>query len=361
MAMKPEPKKYYEAPIALGFTPSDGDLIGGTINGVEVNGQWIGESKGVILYRGGNADTYKTGNTNVPCCAIVFRNEKAVISLEQDSAPTTDYELHLYRYVPASIVQIPQMYVEGLEETTANANQALETATAAKSTAETAQSTANTAKTAADDALTKKNGGISEGVIGGSLIKAYESETWYAALGTNGLNFFNGSSTKIGTSIGSSGYSVFGDTDADYIQINPNNGSSTMPYITVSRKNYSMTIYADGRISANNPEKTLKLSADAVVIDHYTSNRPKKIKITIGDDARPTFTDTSNPNNTWTPGDNLPTVTASDKGKFLRVSESGVWTAEEGMIINSSTPDSTKKFKITVDDTGTLSATEVTT
>ena len=193
-----------------------------------------------------------------------------------------------------------------------------------------------------------------------AVVKAYDSETWYAALGSNGLNFFNGSSTKIRTSIGSSGYSVFGDTNADYIQINPNDGSSTMPYITVSRKNYSMTIYADGKISADNPEKTFKLLADAVVIEPYTSDRPKKFKITIGDDARPTFTNTSNPNNTWTPGDNLPTVTASDKGKFLRVSESGVWTAEEGMIINSSTPDSTKKFKITVDDAGTISATEVT-
>ena len=34
--------------------------------------------------------------------------------------------------------------------------------------------------------------------------------------------------------------------------------------------------------------------------------------------------------------------------------------AGSDVIINSSTPDSTKKFKITVDDTGTISATEVT-
>ena len=116
MATVSKPEKYYQAPITLGFTPSDGDLIGGTINGVEVNGQWIGESKRVILYRVRNTDTYKAGgNTNVPFCMIGFRSEKAVISLEQDSAPTTDYELHLYRYVPSGIVQIPREYVEGLE------------------------------------------------------------------------------------------------------------------------------------------------------------------------------------------------------------------------------------------------------
>ena len=59
----------------------------------------------------------------------------------------------------------------------------------------------------------------------------------------------------------------------------------------------------------------------------------------------------------------LPTVTASDSGKFLRVSESGAWEAEaisSEMILASSTPGSTKKFKITVDDSGTISATEVT-
>ena len=147
---------YYEAPITLGFTPSDGDLIRGTINGIEVNGQWIGRSKYATLYR--------EGNTDVSFCVIGFHREKAVISLRQDSAPTTDYEIHLYRYVPASIVQIPQEYVEGLEETTANANQALNNATeaqstanTAKSTAESAQSTANIANGTANEALNNAN------------------------------------------------------------------------------------------------------------------------------------------------------------------------------------------------------------
>lgn len=53
-----------------------------------------------------------------------------------------------------------------------------------------------------------------------------------------------------------------------------------------------------------------------------------------------------------------PRVDQSDNGKILRVS-GGNWAAEE-WTINSSTAGSTKKFKITVDDSGTLSATEVT-
>ena len=42
---------------------------------------------------------------------------------------------------------------------------------------------------------------------------------------------------------------------------------------------------------------------DAGIINSSTPDSTKKFKITIGDDARPTFTDTSDPNNTWTPGD----------------------------------------------------------
>lgn len=37
-----------------------------------------------------------------------------------------------------------------------------------------------------------------------------------------------------------------------------------------------------------------------------------------------------------------------------------LWSiSKDGVVISSSTPNSTKKFKITVDDTGTLKATEV--
>lgn len=56
----------------------------------------------------------------------------------------------------------------------------------------------------------------------------------------------------------------------------------------------------------------------------------------------------------------LPPVTTSDNGKFLQV-VGGTWKASSDVIIPSSTSGSTKKFKITVDDSGTISATEVTT
>ena len=94
----------YVAPITLGFTPSDGDIIEGTINGVNVGGKWIG----------GRAGLDNDSGTNI--CDIRLRGDQAVVTVYQDSAPTTDYELHLYRYVPAGIVKNPKEYVEGLEE-----------------------------------------------------------------------------------------------------------------------------------------------------------------------------------------------------------------------------------------------------
>lgn len=48
-----------------------------------------------------------------------------------------------------------------------------------------------------------------------------------------------------------------------------------------------------------------------------------------------------------------------NSGKFLMVGDDGI-VAPSDLILPSSTTDSTKKFKITVDDSGTISATEVT-
>ena len=57
-------------------------------------------------------------------------------------------------------------------------------------------------------------------------------------------------------------------------------------------------------------------------------------------------------------------VYASDKTDDqtvpVSIDKNGYLWCKDAGIINSSTPDSTKKFKITVDDTGTISATEVT-
>ena len=93
----------YRTPITLGFTPTDGDIIRGTVNGVEVSGEWMDGR--VELRNDYDESIYE----------VKFFGENAAFCVDKDSAPTTDYELHLYRYDPASIVKIPREYVEGME------------------------------------------------------------------------------------------------------------------------------------------------------------------------------------------------------------------------------------------------------
>ena len=65
----------------------------------------------------------------------------------------------------------------------------------------------------------------------------------------------------------------------------------------------------------------------ALILPSSTTGSTKKFKITVDDSGAPTITNESDSTNTWKPT-NLPTVTASDAGKFLRVSDAGEWVAE---------------------------------
>lgn len=259
-------EKAYEAPITLGFTPADGDLIGGTINGVEVNGQWIGGSRKAILYR--------EGNTDVPFCMIGFLGEKSVFLVQQASAPTTDYELHLYRYVPASIVQIPQEYVEGLEETTANANQALETATAAQSTATEITNVVQPADTYNNGIKIKTYIGFTNvlGQYGSPATSSDINGRLYLRKSSDqtGVNLVIDNGTGVGTgvngaSIGSDGL-MLGKNSKIYAPVTP---SSYDPIISIYNDDYRA--YVEFTKSA------------CLVLPSSTTNSTKKFKITVDD------------------------------------------------------------------------------
>ena len=53
-------------------------------------------------------------------------------------------------------------------------------------------------------------------------------------------------------------------------------------------------------------------------------------------------------------------VTSLSRQTITPIAEEFLPSEVNGLIMNSSAPDSTKKFRITVDDNGTISATEVT-
>ena len=90
-------------------------------------------------------------------------------------------------------------------------------------------------------------------------------------------------------------------------------------------------------MTAGKGEFTLML-IDGLTIKSSTDGSTKKFRITVDDSGAPTITNESDSTNTWKPI-NLPTVTASDAGKFLRVSDTGEWAKEEVTIPDAVTDD----------------------
>ena len=300
----------YEAPITLGFVPDVGDLIEGTVNGVEVNGECTRARGHAVLYR--------KDNKNVMICEIVFEGGQAFVDVEQESAPTNDYELHLYRYTPKGIVKIPQEYVEGLEETTANTNQALEKATAAQSTADTAKSTAETAKSTAE---TAKSTAETRLMVHG---KSTETTVTIDSLGSSG------SATNI-KNLGA---------------LNIENGSRIS--LTAS------DIYRDENIW-NGYSRSFTLNMNGIVGN-------KQVVLTLLPDGNVQIVNHS--------GVNLTNVTITYhkievQNTYYNMT-SGVWLPPYlccsciYLVSSKHTNNGYPVYKITVDDTGTLKATEVT-
>ena len=63
---------------------------------------------------------------------------------------------------------------------------------------------------------------------------------------------------------------------------------------------------------------TIQRVGDDLIVSSSTFDSDKKFKITVDDSGKPTFTNSSDSADSYTPTD-LPPVTASDSGKFLRV------------------------------------------
>ena len=97
-------------------------------------------------------------------------------------------------------------------------------------------------------------------------------------------------------------------------------------FIAPSSGLYAMYGEGNAALTAGTGEFTL-MGTDGLNIRSSTYGSKKKFRITVDDSGKPTFTNSSDSADSYTPTD-LPTVTASDSGKFLRVSSTGEWVAE---------------------------------
>ena len=263
------------------------------------------------------------------------------------------------KYLPDTIATKSEVEAA---QTTANAAQT--TANAAQTTAENAQSTANAAQTTANAALPKTGGTMSGNLTidtendsfqtiispGGMALQYVPSagdvndELVISGWGTPRIVAREGSDSgfklsDMGLSLGCT------STTKDGIHLRHSNGSSSPGEIVIQHTNLNnhakerISIASTGEIECNNRLKFNcgseievvqplgKTGGSAIILHSSTPNSTKKFKINVDDSGVPTITDKSDSTNTWKPT-NLPTVTSSDSGKFLRVSDTGEWAAE---------------------------------
>jgi hypothetical protein len=235
---------------------------------------------------------------------------------------------------------------------------------ATKSEVEAAQTTANAAQTTANAALPKTGGTMSGNLTidtendsfqtiispGGMALQYVPSagdvndELVISGWGTPRIVAREGSDSgfklsDMGLSLGCT------STTKDGIHLRHSNGSSSPGEIVIQHTNLNnhakerISIASTGEIECNNRLKFNcgseievvqthgKTGGSAIILHSSTPNSTKKFKINVDDSGVPTITDESDSTNTWKPT-NLPTVTSSDSGKFLRVSDTGEWVAE---------------------------------
>ena len=258
-------------------------------------------------------------------------------------------------------------------------------ANTAKSTAEASQTTAETAKTTAEAAQTTANSIMPDWNENDESSRCYIANRSHYTMGQtvitntrkqNGSSMCNdiaylmsqthydpaeydgailkcaGDTFVIGQDVNITKFSF----NAFYIK-NPNNSDKVLLFVDgsgtfgsfrpggVSGSVQSFSFSTDGVYVTHDvtsitfPEQVKKLDdkyipdtiqrvGDDVIINSSTVDSTEKFKITVDDSGTPTVTNTDDSTISWTPTKELPTVTTSDSGKFLRVSETGEWAAE---------------------------------
>lgn len=205
------------------------------------------------------------------------------------------------------------------------------TANNAQSTANAAQTTANTAKTTADAALPKTGGAVS-----GNLTVDAKNDSYRTVIsaGKMALQYVNSAGTASEDMVVISGRntpSIVGDEDGSS-GFNLSNQGLSLGY-TSKNKDGIHLYHSNGSNLAGE-----------IIIQHTNAGNDAKERISIASTGK---------------------ITCNNRLKFdcgseIEVVQTYGQTGGSAIILRSSTANSTKRFRITVDDTGTLTATEVT-
>ena len=307
----------------------------------------------------GNLSIVGAGSDTGEPFIIGIRNGKEIQIVTADTSASHTFSISGFTQ---EVVKIDAKYLPDTVATKSEvkaaqtkANAAQTKANAAQTTANNAQTTANNAQTTADNAQTTANAALER------TVEPYTRSIQMAPLYKNGgFSAWRGVVQEIGYNK-TKGYffaDAF-DTTAlkeedmpkDVFCVNVHVGSqSATAFLTkvvsgdgndlwsvigfaVITDGYYRTgevLYVSSNAISRNETKGLFLTfkaPDSMLLKSSTANSTKQFRVTVDDSGVPTITDESDSTNTWKPT-NLPTVTSSDSGKFLRVSDTGEWVAE---------------------------------
>ena len=266
-------------------------------------------------------DYWAAGFAQVTCAYIVSGSyANATISVFQTKTVTT--EKYQAKKLDKSL--LPDGVESGIEAANTKATDALSTANAAQTTANTAQSTANTAKSTADTAKStadtaKSTADTAKSTADAALPKS-GGELSGAIYVTDGTN-----TAKLGSSVlhmedvptGATQAADKAHIDYDQFFLGPNQSST--PGIALMRNKGSST---PAHLWLSHSTGTVQIGSNGEI---YSSNK-------------------------------LVLLCQNE----LEIRRVGTTPTATSLVLHSSTLGSNKRFRITVDDTGTLKATEVT-
>lgn len=258
-------------------------------------------------------DYWAAGFAQVTCAYIVSGSyANATISVFQTKTVTTKK----YQAKKLDKSLLPDEVESGIEAANTKATDALSTANAAQTTANTAQSTANTAKSTADTA--KSTADTAKSTADAALPKS-GGELSGAIYVTDGTN-----TAKLGSSVlhmedvptGATQAADKAHIDYDQFFLGPNQSST--PGIALMRNKGSST---PAHLWLSHSTGTVQIESNGEI---YSSNK-------------------------------LVLLCQNE----LEIRRVGTTPTATSLVLHSSTLGSNKRFRITVDDTGTLKATEV--
>ena len=309
----------------------------------------------------GNLSIVSAGSDTGEPFLIGVKNGKEIQIVTQNTSASHTFSISGV----VSVVKIDAKYLPNTVATKSDVEAAQTTADDAQTTADNAWTrannawtTANNAQTTANNAQTTANAALPKagGTMTGSLVlKADPTAKMEAATKQYvDANKFTGeykrrSDNKV---VGINNFQYSSNVAEFYYRATANQGTTRCDYYLGlhGKANLSILCFQEGHIEISvsrgeagaeqnivftNGNKSygyggVNISGiEGITMFSSSSSGPgrKKFRITVDDNGVPTITDESDSTNTWKPT-NLPTVTSSDSGKFLRVSDTGEWVAE---------------------------------